>query len=220
MCCNLQTHTKVISSICLFFTGIGALNLISTFGAFSSGSITVDADLIYGGSVAVAITVQILIYTSWIASDVCCLVGAIKNNKCLLIPFMIKMSLTILFFLAGIIICLYYALLTGAVISATTQNHQTTQHVAGSLAAIYFFLLLVPLFIGIGISIYFLTIVVKYYKDLSSGVIAGQSEGIVLQPYSSQPMPPNTGVATVYVPPGSQVYQHPPAYNPGMQQPV
>ena len=116
--------------------------------------------------------------------------------------------------------CLYYALLTGAVITATTQNHENVQHVAGSLAAIYFFLLLVPLLIGIGISIYFLTIVVKYYKELSSGVIAGQREGIVLQPYSSQPMQPNTGVATVYVPPGSQVYQQPPAYNPGMKQPV
>jgi len=220
MCCNLQTHTKVIASICLVLTGLGALNLIGTFGAFSSGHNTIDANLIYGGSVAIAIIVQILIYTSWIASDVCCLVGAIKNNKCLLIPFMIKMSLTILLFFGGIIMCLYYALLTGAVITATTQNHENVQHVAGSLAAIYFFLLLVPLLIGIGISIYFLTIVVKYYKELSSGVIAGQREGIVLQPYSSQPMQPNTGVATVYVPPGSQVYQQPPAYNPGMKQPV
>ena len=173
MCCNLQTHTKVIASICLVLTGLGALNLIGTFGAFSSGYNTIDVDLIYGGNVAVAITVQILIFTSWIASDVCCLVGAIKNNKCLLIPFMIKMSLTILLFFGGIIMCLYYALLTGAVIT-----------------------------------------------ELSSGVIAGQREGIVLQPYSSQPMQPNTGVATVYVPPGSQVYQQPPAYNPGMKQPV
>ena len=220
MCCNLQTHTKVIASICLVLTGLGALNLIDTFGATSSGYNTIDADLIYGGSVTVAITVQILIYTSWIASDVCCLVGAIKNNKCLLIPFMIKMSLTILIFFAGTIFCLYCALLTGAFISATTQNHPITQQIAGSFAAFYFFLLLAPLLIGIGISIYFLTIVAKYYKKLSSGVIAGQWEGIVLQPYSSQPMLPNTGVATVYVPPGSQVYQQPPDYNPGMKQPV
>ena len=218
MCCNLQTHTKVISIICLVMTGLGALNLISTFGAFRSGYNTADANYLYGGNVAIAITVQILIYTSWIASDVCCLVGAIKNNKCLLIPFMIKMSLTILIFCVGIIMCLYFALLTGAAIS--TADNQDFQHAAGSLAAIYFFILLIPLFIGIGIAIYFLTIVVKYYKELSSGVIAGQREGIVLQPYASQPMAPNTGVATVYVPPGSQVYQQPPAYNPGMKQPV
>ena len=97
MCCNLRTHAMVIAIICLIFTGLGSLNLISTFAQFASGHATTsDVYTLYGGNITVALGVQIVIYVYWVVSEVLCLVGAIKNNKCLLIPFMICLVLSIL----------------------------------------------------------------------------------------------------------------------------
>merc|ERR1719322_999727 len=126
-----------------------------------------------------------------------------KNNKCLLVPFIIEMSLTILALAFIAILFIYWGSVAGHALVESTDN-RGVHAVVGTFGAFMFFLLLIPIFIGIGISIYFLVIVVKYFQELSSGVVSGQSEGIVLQPYSSQPMAPNVGVATVYVPPGGQ----------------
>ena len=236
MCCNLRTHTIVIAIICLVFTGLGALNLISAIGGFLHNTVTADANLLYGGNMGLALGTQILIYTLFLLSDGLCLVGALKNNKCLLWPFFIKMTLQILGLLGLAIFFVVQGAKAGNYISGEI-NDQDVRHATISFGALFFFLLLIPLLITISISIYFLVIVVKFYSELSSGVGFGQTEGIVLQPYSSQPTGPNTGVATVYVPPGgqnvsygNQQQQQPPAYqqqgygypanNPGMKQPV
>ena len=231
MCCPLRTHTKVISILCLIFTALGALNLISTIGAFLAGTTsTTDAKLFFNGDVNVSLAVQILIYVFCIVSEILCFVGAMKNNKCLLVPFIIQKSLTILALAAIAILFIFWGSVAGQALVETTDDRDV-RTVFGTLGAFMFFLLLIPIFIGIGISIYFLVIVVKYFQEISSGVVSGQSEGIVLQPYSSHPMAPNAGVATVYVPPGGQnppygyqqqppAYQQQPASNPGMKYPV
>ena len=231
MCCPLRTHTKVISILCLIFTALGALNLISTIGAFLAGTTsTADANLFFGGDMNVSLAVQILIYVFCIVSEVLCLVGAMKNNKCLLVPFIIEMSLTILALAFIAILFIYWGAVAGSALVGSTDNRDV-HNVVGTLGTFMLFLLLIPIFIAIGLSIYFLVIVVKYFQEISSGVVSGQSEGIVLQPYSSHPMAPNAGVATVYVPPGGQnppygyqqqppAYQQQPASNPGMKYPV
>jgi len=216
MCCPLRTHTKVIAILSLIASGLGALRLITTVTGFLAGTragITVDGNLLYGGHMGVALAVQILVFVFCIVSDVLCLVGAIKNNKCLLVPYIVKMSLILLGLAIVVIMCIYWGSIAGALISSV--NNDDFRHVSGSIAAIYFFLFLIPLFIMIGLASYFLAIVVKFFQELASGVIEGQSEGMVLQPHSSQP-----GVATVYVPQGSEYHQQPPAYNPGMKHPV
>ena len=72
-------------------------------------------------------------------------------------------------------------------------------------AAIFFYILIIPLLIALGITIYFLTITIKFYHELSSGVVGGRTEGVVLQPYAAPTQfQAGTGPSTVYVPSGAQ----------------
>ena len=85
----------------------------------------------------------------------------------------------------------------------------------GRLGAGFFFGMLFPLALGLGLAIYFLAIVYKLYGELAKGIISGQQRGVVLQPHGTPQMVQAGGgvptVATVYVPPGAQTatYQYP-----------
>ena len=172
-CCSLRTHTKVIAIICIILTALGALNLIGTVGAFNAGTtdaVTTDALLFYGGDMGIALAVQIPIYVFCIVSDVLCLFGAIKSNKCFLVPFIVKMVLLII---ADVVIVILFIILganAGSLIAGST-NDRDMQNVVGTFGAMLFFLLLIPLLIGIGIAIYFLVIVVRYFKEISSDMV-------------------------------------------------
>ena len=233
----------VITIMCLIFTGLGSLNLIGTVLALAHNVPTLEAYVFYGGDMRVTLGVQVLVYAYCLVSDILGVCGVMQNNKCLLLPFIIKLALQILGFFGYIVFFVVKGSNVGDSIHREVENHEL-RHAAGTVSAIFFFLLIVPLIIAIGITTYFLVIVARYYSELSSGVISGQREGIVLQPLSPQPTAPNAGVATVYVPPGGQVYvppggqnvsygyqqQQPPAYqqqgygypatDPGMKQPV
>jgi len=160
-------------------------------------------------------------------------VGATKNNKFLLLPFIIVQGLQIIAFVSFTIFFIYLANK-----SASEIYNQTYGHDVGAVFGVFFYFLIIPLLIALGLTIYFMTIAIQFYKELSSGVIDGQTEGVILQPYvSPTPVQAGGGVATVYVAPGTQnvpysYQQQPPTYadtqqghgypanNPGMKNPV
>ena len=229
MCCNLRTHVIVIAIIMLIFTGLGSLRLIGTVTAYLYRQLTWEAQFIYGGSMGLALGVQILLYAAWLVSEVLCLIGALKNNKFLLIPFIIVEGLQILIFIGFIILFVFLA--NQSVDALSDYNFE-------QIGRIFFYFLLIPLLIALGLTIYFLTIAIKFYQELSSGVVCDQTEGVVLQPYiSPTPLQAGGGVSTLYVAPGTQnvmyaYQQKPPSYaqtqqafaypsnNPGMKNPA
>ena len=250
MCCNLRTHVIVISIILLIFTGLGSLRLIGTVSSFISSQVTPEANLIYGGSIGLALAVNILVYGVWFVAEILCLIGALKNNKCLLIPFIIVEGLQIV---ACIGFAIFFVFLANQSVDELTNinygnqfDDQDFERFAGSVGGIFFYFMIIPLLIALGLTIYFLTIAIKFYQELSSGVVGGRTDGVVLQPYTSHntsgvphgvPLQPGGGVSTVYVPPGTQnvtyaYQQQPPSYahtqqgyayptnNPGMKNPA
>lgn len=230
MCCNLRTHVIVISIICLIFTGLGSLRLISTVTTYLSHGVTTEASLMYGGSMGLALAVQILLYAVWLVSEILCIIGAMKNNKCMIIPFIIVEGLQIV---ACIGFVIFFIFLANQSVNALANfnyndefNEQDYDHIGKSVGGIFFYFLIIPLLIALGLTIYFLTIAIKFYQELSSGVVRGQTDGVVLQPYTTPntsgvpvgvPLQSGGQVATVYVPPGTQnvtyaYQQQPPSY--------
>merc|ERR1711981_283897 len=88
----------------------------------------------------------------------------------------------------------------------------------GGIGAIFFFLVIIPIGIALGLSIYFLVIIVKFYNELASGLVDGHREGVVLQPYATASLPPGGG-QIVYATPGSQNMSYPTQQYPPQQQP-
>ena len=229
MCCNLRTHVIAISIVCLIFTGLGSLRLIGTITSYLSSHVTWEADLMFGGSMGIAIGVQILFYAVWILSEILCLIGALKNNKCLLIPFIIVEGLQILVFIGVAILFVFLA--NQSVDALSNYNYDQA-------GRIFFYFMIIPLLIALGLTIYFLTIAIKFYQELSSGIVGDRTEGVVLQQYTSPTLlQAGGGVSTVYVSPGTQnvMYayeEQPPSYaqtqqaytyptnNPGMKNPA
>ena len=99
----------------------------------------------------------------WLLSVIMCLAGAIENKRFLLIPFMTGMCLIILLCVTWLILTIYYWVL-GRSLDRTTPNF------TAMLSLIYIVILLGP-------SIYFLAIVVKFYKELASETVARQGDG-------------------------------------------
>ena len=83
MCCNLRIHVIVISII----------HLIVTIAHLILTEIVSQMD---GNNEMTLRTSKILVCLYLVSSGIMCLVGAIKNIKCLLIPFIIVVCLTIL----------------------------------------------------------------------------------------------------------------------------
>ena len=132
MCCSLQTHVIIISCICLLFTGFatGSYKYAIIYLTWSNGLFT-------------AIGSCILIWIVFvITSQILSIVGSSKNNKCLLIPFIISLVLWLL-------IQIGFGIYIGVLLRHPDYSE-----------------ILIMLSIGVGISTYFLVIVVKYYKEL------------------------------------------------------
>ena len=172
----------VISIICLILTGLASLDFIITIGKLTSGHFTSnEVSTLVGGGVyspasIFALVVQILISIYWIVSEVLCLAGAIRNNKCLLIPFIIGLCLPILGCVGLIIL---------VIISGFLDAHPHDPY--GKMGLLIF---VIPICIVLGLSIYFLVIIVRFYKELASGIVDGQREGVVLQTFHSLLAPP------------------------------
>ena len=212
MCCNLRTHVKGIAIICIILSVLGSLRVISALSELVTGVTSTETDFVYGGSAALVIGIHIPAFVFVLISEILCLVGAIKNNKCFLVPFMIVQCLTILLCIGLGILFIYF----GIVLESSEYGYDGNNDLA-RLGRIVFFMLLIPLLIVAGLAIYFLVIVAKFYSELSSGIISGEQPGIVLQPYISP-----QGIPTVYDPLGTQnatnAYQQQPATSPYPQQ--
>ena len=165
MCCSNRTHVLVISIICLVLTVISTIWYgLTTVAAFIHGVHQRSLfSSIYGGYIGVALGVQTMIYVFWITSEILSIVGAVKNNKCLLVPFMVCLALQMLFFIGFAIFVFWLAYGPGL---------------------IYVLIYIIPLLVGLGISIYFLAITIKFHMELSSGRVHGVQPGMVLQPYT------------------------------------
>ena len=188
MCSSLRTHAMVISILCLLFTLIGIIcetsfgSWILNIGTGWSSTIawyTHDIRNSLGIS-RVARGIQISIYVYWIVSEVLCWVGTINNNKSLLIPFIICMCLTMLGCFGS---AMQYFV---PIILPNNIDFNWT-----------LFLVIVSWLILLGLSIYFLVIIIKFYKELASGHVGGFQQGVVLQPYHS-PLMPLEGSQAVY----------------------
>ena len=208
MCCNLRIHAMVISIICLILTGIASLDFIMAIGKLTSGHFTSNevSTLVGGGFYSpasiFALVVQILISIYWIVSEVLCLAGAIKNKKCLLIPFMIGLCLPILG-CVGLIILI--------IISGFLDAHPHDPY--GKMGLLIF---VIPICIILGLNIYFLVIIVKFYKELASGIVGGQRAGVVLQTFNS-PLAPQVGTQVVNASSELEKISYPPRQYPHEQ---
>jgi len=190
MCCDLQTHTKVIAIINLLVTGLGIKKAISQI------RFAVESNVAEAKTIAV---VSVLSNTIWALAVILCLVGAFKRKRYFLIPFMVGQSISILIFL---ILSLLIIILGSTALSWISQggSGSTEEMQIGGMVGTIVGIVLVIFFISIGLSVYFLVIVAKFYKELASecSMNYAQREGMVLQPLS------NTEGSKMYVPPDSQ----------------
>ena len=135
-----------------------------------------------------------------VVSYVLCLIGAYKYKDYLLLPFIVKTSLSIL----GLV--LYLIFLIHFVINRFDIDY----------SSIFFFLVITFLYAMVGLNIFFVVSVFRVFQEISA-VTSGMSERIVLQPISSQPMTRSTEVDNNHLNLGDQIqtygYQEqPPAY--------
>ena len=223
MCCNLQTHVKVIAIVCIILRGLGLLctALPLVFSATESGP--PNAALALGGSM--------LAQSFWLVCDVLCLRGATKKNKCLLIPFMICQCLAILACIGFGIVFIYLGATVNSGASYNNPYEGNATHVRSTslkynnindehfatnnfrqnnerVEAFVYYLNLSICLLGLGLSIYFLVIVTRFYKELSLAIPYNNfSSGIPSEQVSGMVMPPLTpnqggltegGFSTIY----------------------
>jgi hypothetical protein len=122
----------------------------------------------YGPLEGLTFGLHILAHVVLLVSGILGIIGALKNNKCLLIPFIIGEGLTILACVGTTNFFVFLA------------NQRTKEGLE-----FLFYAFLIPVLIALGLSIYFLTISIKFYQELSSRVVDRRTEGFALQPYIS-----------------------------------
>ena len=162
MCCDDRLHLIVVSTVWLILTSLSAIcSVVWTVLAYTSESYAMnDINHILGGNFDVVVGIQAVIHIFWIISAILSIVGAQKNSKWLLVPFMIGMIVQIIFY----IICIIYVV------------HE-------ALFAIFIFPLLIPLVI----SFYFATISIRFHAELSYGGFSGAHTGMALKSYTAPP---------------------------------
>ena len=109
MCCNTRTHVIVILIIYLVLIGISA----TWFGYIASDILAEHAELclieihLSGCQLHLYVAITAIFYVFWATCEILCIIGAVNNNKCLLVPFMICLSLTI-------VACFGFGIFSGA----------------------------------------------------------------------------------------------------------
>jgi len=111
------------------------------------------------------VAITAIFYAFWATCEILSIVGAVNNNKCLLVPFMICLSLTI-------VSCFGFGIFSGAAFDKAIFVRFDGIDI--------FFTHFIPVFIVLGMTIYVLAIVLKFYRELSSGVTGGIQPGMVL----------------------------------------
>ena len=138
----------VISIVCLFFTGISASILVKSHAKIIEillNDLPHKTKMIYG----IVVGASALFYVFSIMSQILITVGSSKKIKRLLVPFMVFLVLDLLF----VGINWYWNIFS--------QQSRTPDYSS-------YLILNIPLFFKAGITSYFLVIVVRFYKELSS----------------------------------------------------
>ena len=166
MCCDLQTHVRVIAIVCIVL-------ITAATGA-------IGYQVLYEGNrnALMGICVLFAVYVIHWFSYIICLVGAQKRNKCLLIPSIIVTSLHILLWI-GLGILIIVLLPTAALlldILSFGLFSQGDRNEIATIGGVLFFLLIIPVLTGLGLSIYFLTVVGMFSNEISSGVVSGHQQ--------------------------------------------
>ena len=200
MTCSLRTHTKVIAIVSLIITGISIIFNISEEVQENDAPYYSHKSIgrRFGGN---SLAVEIIIHLYCVLSEVFCLVGAQENQKYYLVPFIVEMCLRTL---GCGIVAIYLITLMPNIEDSVSP---------------FLMVLLIYILIVFGLSIYFLTIVVKFFQEKNTET----REGIATwrrtyeHPNSPQQMNQNTGLLNVELPPespnqSSRYPTHPPAY--------
>ena len=159
MCCDFRIHVIVISTIYIILTGLEYWILEFVLHEWFPNCFW-----------------NYLICLYSLVSGLMSLVGAINNKKCLLIPLMIGLCLTIIVCVILLIIMTYEWEL------GSSGRYYRKRNYAFQSGYISIFL---------GPSIYILVIVAKFYKESASVIVARQGdwvdvpERVVLQPHIS-----------------------------------
>ena len=122
------------------------------------------------------------------------------------------MCLTILGCVGVTLLLIFYGSLGAHAVSHIGSEGNVVGAI-GSIGVLAVFLMIIPAIIVLGLSIYFLVIIVKFYKELDSGLVTGQRDGVVLQPLAPPSVTPG-GVQVVYATPGAQNMTYPPQQQP------
>ena len=179
MCCGLQTHTIIISVIGIIFSGLVYLSWNLT-GLLETEEVNFSG---------IRLAQYVWSATNLIA-NVLCLTGAIKCKKCFLVPYIIVNSIWItLLISSALLLFIFGSLLAGGSITEAIGKEKDISengaHWLGLGLAIHFVIILIPVSIILGLYVYFLVIVIKFYKEISSARISDHPTRIVLQPYST-----------------------------------
>ena len=186
MCCDLRTQTIFIAIKTIVVSGptfchwmlsaIAAMNrdpftdhvALRNYDYYNE---TNSATVHYETNYSIESSVVFVWSFSNLISGVLCLIGAVKRRKNLLIPHVIVIFLTVL----GISVAAIFLLVSGSVLAAggiAMMDNQTGPTAWLGLGfGIFFLIVLIPILIALGLHIYYLVIVYKYYKELlNSGV--------------------------------------------------
>ena len=214
-CCETRTHVKVISGIGIALSGIVWLiwafqvsygqteSLDHSHGNYNTQNFSEEYSSSHGGETAVLY----LWSTTSLLANILCLIGALKSIKALLVPYMIATTLWIVLLVVGISLILAFgSMITGSSIIEAIEKEKNVlgqgTHWLGLGFGMFAFLLLVPTGAALGLCIYFLVIVVKFYKELSRVRILNMPNDTALQQldsrqYYTQQRPP---IPSNYVP--------------------
>ena len=217
MCCGLRTHVKVISLVCFIVTGLGAFVLLINNVIVSAYENDIQESVLrYGGSVDVTLVIHVLIFVVWLLSEIFCLIGCIKNNKFLLIPFASCLFLQIL-------ACVGFAILFGIMgrhaidVPSNYQFHnqydkEDIEYISNNFGGNFlyfsnkeFITIMMSNSIALGLSVYFFVTTVMFYKELSCAVNPRREEEMALRPYtSSAPVSAGGAISSSHIPNGSE----------------
>ena len=186
MCCDLRTQTIFIAIKTIVVSGptfchwmlsaIAAMNrdpftdhvALRNYDYYNETS---SATVHYETNYSIESSIVFVWSFSNLISGLLCLIGAVKRRKNLLIPHVIVIFLTVL----GISVAAIFLLVSGSVLAAggiAMMDNQTGPTAWLGLGfGIFFLIVLIPILIALGLHIYYLVIVYKYYTELlNSGV--------------------------------------------------
>lgn len=212
MCCDLRTQTIIIAIKTIVLSGPTFCHwMLSAVTAMSRDPFTDHVALRnydyynetnsttvhYETNYSIESSIVFLWSVSNLISGVLCLIGAVKRRKNLLIPHVIVIFLTVL----GISVAAIFLLVSGSVLAAggiAMMDNQTGPTAwLGLGMGIFFLVVLIPILIALGLHIYYLAIVYKYYKELLNSGLANHSDATVMvlktttSAYPAQTFQPN-----------------------------